>query len=69
MDGALHIFGDYKLGVNQKICSNLYPITNIESALHVLTGIKIFVKINLKTVYYQIQIDDNFKEITIYKHL
>lgn len=64
LDGNLHICGDYKLGVNQKIFLDSYPISNNESAPHVLTKMKLFVKIGLKSVYHQIQSDDNFKEIT-----
>lgn len=63
-DGDLRICGDYKIGVNHKVCSDSYPIPNVEVALHVLAGMSVFTKIDLKTAYHQIPIDDNFKEVT-----
>lgn len=41
-----------------------YPIPNVEWALNYLAGMKTFSKINLKSVYHQIPIDDNFKDVT-----
>lgn len=35
-DKDLYIFGDYRLGVNQKGCSNNYPISKVEVSLHSL---------------------------------
>lgn len=31
LNGDLRIYGDYKVGVNYKSCSNSYPIPNIEN--------------------------------------
>lgn len=42
LDGELRICGDYKIGVNLKICSKSFPITNIETSIHKLLGIKFF---------------------------
>ena len=63
-DGNIRICGDYKIGVNHKVCSDSYPVLNIEVAIQTLVGISVFTKIDLKTVYHQIPIDDNFKEVT-----
>ena len=63
-DGDLRICGDYKVGVNHKICADSYPIPNVETILHALAGSKYFTKIDLKSAYNQIQIDENFQEIT-----
>ena len=63
-DGDIRICGDYKIGVNHKVCSDSYPIPNVEVALHILAGISVFIKIDLKTAYHQIPIDNNFKEVT-----
>ena len=53
-DGDLRICGDYKVGVNYKICSDSYPIPNVETVLHPLAGSKYFTKIDLKSAYNQI---------------
>lgn len=58
------ICGDYKIGVNHKVCADSYPIPNVEVALHKLAGMKVFSKIDLKSAYHQIPIDENFKEVT-----
>ena len=60
-----HIFcGEYKIIVNHNVCSDSYPIPNVDVAIHSLAGINVFTKIDMKTAYYQIQIDNNFKEVT-----
>ena len=63
-DGNIRISGDYKRGVNHKVCSDSYLIPNVEVAIHVLAGMSVFTKIDLKTAYHQIPIDDNVKEVT-----
>ena len=63
-DGDICICGDYKVGVNYKVCSDLYPIPTVEVAIHALAGMNVFTKIDLKTANHQISIDDNFKEVT-----
>ena len=55
---------DYKIGVNHKVCLDLYPIPNVEVAIHALACMNIFTKIDLKMAYHQIPIDNNFKEVT-----
>ena len=63
-DGDIRIYGDYKIGVNHQICSNSFPLPSIETASYELANMKHFAKIDLKSVYNQIEIDDKFKEIT-----
>ena len=36
-DGDIRICGDYKIGVNPKVCSDSYPLPNVEVAFHALT--------------------------------
>ena len=60
-DGDIHICGDYKIGINHKICSDSYPIPNVEVAIHALAGMSVFTKIDLKMAYDQIRINNNFK--------
>lgn len=57
-NGDVRVCGDYKIGVNHKICSDSYPISNVENILHSFAGMKYFANINLKNAYNQIQIDD-----------
>nr|XP_047142341.1 uncharacterized protein K02A2.6-like [Hydra vulgaris] len=63
-DGDLRICADYKIGVNQKICSDSYPIPNIETVFHKMAGMKYFAKIDLKGAYHQIEMDKEAQEIT-----
>lgn len=67
-NGDLRICGDYKVGVNHLICSDSYPILNIENVLHSLAGMKCITKIDIKSTYL-IQIDNKFKEITTVNYL
>ena len=60
----MRICGDYKVGVNYKICTDSYPIPDVETVLHALAGSKYFTKIDLRSAYNQIQIDEKFQEIT-----
>ena len=62
-DGDTRICGDYKIGENLKVCPDSYPIRNVKIKIHALAGMSVFTKIDLKTVYHQIPIDNNFKEL------
>ena len=64
-DGDLRICADYKIGVNQKICSDSYPIPNIENVFYKMARMKYFAKIDLKGAYHQIEMDKEAQEITI----
>ena len=46
-DGDIRICGNYKIGVNHKFCSDSYPISNVEVALHALAEMSVFTKIKL----------------------
>ena len=63
-DRDIRVYGGYKIGVNHKVCLDSYPLSNVEVVLHALAGISVFTKIDLKTAYYQMPIDNNFKEVT-----
>ena len=60
-DGDIHICGNYKIGVDHKVCSDSYPIPNVEVALHALARMSVFTKRDLKTAYHQIPINNNDK--------
>ena len=63
-DGDIRIYGDYRIDVNHKVCSDSYPKSNVEVAIHALAGLSIFTKIDQKTIYHQIPRDKYFKEVT-----
>lgn len=63
-DGDLRLCGDYKLGVNPRICCDSYPTPSVEVALNKLAGSKSFAKIDLKGAYHQIEMSDNARSIT-----
>lgn len=56
-DGNVAICKDYPLRGNHKVCSDCV-------ALHSFAGMNRFAKIDLKIVYHQSEIHENFKEIT-----
>ena len=62
-DVDIRICGDYKIDVNHQICSDSFLLPCIETASHELANIKHFAKIDLKSAYNQIEINDKFKEI------
>ena len=64
-NGDIRICSDYKIGVNHQICLDLFPLPSIKTASHKLANLKHFAKIDLKSAYNQIEIDDKFKEVTI----
>ena len=43
-DVDLRICGDYRIAVNYKICSDSFPIPNVETVLHALSGTNLFYK-------------------------
>jgi len=63
-DGDIRICGDYKLGVNSRICCDSYPTPSIEMALNNLAGAKFFAKIDLKGAYHQIEMSPEARAIT-----
>ena len=63
-NGDIRICGDYKIGINHKVCTDSYPILNVKVAFHTQAGMSVFTKIDLKTAYHKIPIDNNFKEVT-----
>ena len=44
------------------VAKDSYPLSNVE--VHAQAGMSVFPKMNLKTAFHKIPIDDNFKEVT-----
>ena len=63
-DGDRRLCGEYEIGINHKVCSDSYPIPNVGVSFHALAGMSVFTRIDFKTAYHQILIDNNFKEVT-----
>ena len=48
-----------------EVCLDSYPMPNVEVAIHLLADMSVFTKIDLKTAYHQIPIDNKFIEVAL----
>ena len=62
-NGDLRLCVDLKVHVNGKVMDEDYPIPDMETIFHSLHGAAYFGKIDLSDAYYQIELDDNAKDI------
>ena len=62
-NGALRLCVDLKVHINGKVMDEDYPIPDMESIFHNLHRASYFGKIDLSDAYYQIELDENAKEI------
>ena len=46
LDGDIRLCQGYKIGVDHKVCSDSYPIPNVEVTIHALAGMSVFTKID-----------------------
>lgn len=63
-DGSVRICGDYKVGVNERICCDSYNLPNIEVAFMKMANKNKFAKLDLSSAYWQIELDEMSKDIT-----
>ena len=63
-DGDIRVCGDFKVGVNPKICSDSFPMPNIENAFSAMAGMTHFAKIDLTSAYNQLELEESSREIT-----
>lgn len=56
---------DFKVHVNEKIKTDSYPLPRIETIFSKLKNAKVFAKIDLRSAYWQIELDDKAKELSI----
>ena len=61
-DGSLRLCGDYRLTVNQVAKVHQYPLPRVEELLVKLTGCRMFSKVDLKSAYNQLVLDDRSRE-------
>ena len=62
-NGALRLCVDRKVHINGKVMDEDYPIPDMESIFHNLHGASYFGKIDLSVSYYQIELNEDAKEI------
>ena len=64
-NGELRMCVDFKVHVNRKIKTETYPLPNIETIFARMKNAKRFAKIDLKSAYWQIELDNNARQLSI----
>jgi hypothetical protein len=64
-NGGLRMCADFKVHVNDKIESETYPLPHQETIFSKLDGARYFAKIDLSNAYWQIELDDEAKVISV----
>jgi hypothetical protein len=62
-NGKLRMCADYKVHVNEKICSEAYPLPQIESLFSRVSGARFFAKVDLSDAYWQIELDEEAQKL------
>ena len=62
-DGTLRMCADYKVHINDRICTYSYPLPNIETLFANMDKARYFSKIDLRSAYWQIPLDAKSQEI------
>ena len=69
-DGSVRICGDFKVTVNSQLQVAQHPLPNIHDMLAALGNSKVFSKIDLRTAFQQLEMDEKSQEIcTFSTHL
>ena len=61
-DGGIRICGDYRLTINRAAKVDQYPLPRVEELFSKLSGCKLFSKIDLKSAYNQLVLDERSRE-------
>ena len=61
-DGSIRLCGDYRLTVNKVARVHQYPLPRIEELLVKLSGCSVFSKVDLKSAYNQLVLDEKARE-------
>ena len=68
-NGSLRVCGDYRLTINKVATPYQYPLPRIEELLSKLTGAAVFSKIDLKSAYNQLPLDEVSRQyLTVNTH-
>ena len=62
--GELRLCLDLKVHINGKVMDEVYPIPDMATVFHILHGVSYFDKIDLSGAHYQIQLDEESKDIS-----
>ena len=62
-NGNVRVCADYKAGVNSKICSEYFPLPEVETAFTSVAGMSWFAKIDLSKAYFQIALNKDSRNI------
>ena len=62
-NGPLRLCVDLKVHINGKVMDEDYPIPDMETIFHNIHGASYFGKINLSDAYYQIELEEDAKEV------
>ena len=64
-DGQLRICGDFKATINPYINTEQYPLPAADDLFQKMQGGKRFTKLDLKTAYLQMELDDDSKQYLV----
>ena len=64
-NGGLRMCANFKVHVNNKIESEAYPLPHQDTVFCKMDGAKYFAKIDLSSAYWQIELDDEAKAISV----
>jgi hypothetical protein len=68
-DGSVRICGDYKIGVNRALTTDVYPLPTPDDLFALLAGGEIFSKLDLQNAYLQLPLSKESREVvTINTH-
>ena len=63
-DNSVRICCDYKITINKYLLNDRYNTPDIEAIFSKLEGSKVFAKFDLKSAYWQIELDEESKKLT-----
>ena len=63
-DGSLRMCADYKVHMNKKIKSDAFPLPTIETIFAKLKNANKFAKLDLRSAYWQIEMDESSKKLS-----
>lgn len=64
-DGRLRMCADFKVHVNGRIETDSYPTPNVETIFSKLKNAKHFAKVDLTSAYWQVEMDDEAKDLSV----